>query len=328
MMQAVSMQRMAAVLCLGLVFSSAPARAEPPGDPLSWLGRIATASQQLNYTGTFTYQVGRQVETSRIVHVVDASGEHERLEVLDGSPREVIRSNSEVRCVLPDQKVVIIDEPGGRRAFPARLPASFTALAENYRIRKGEVSRVAGHETQLIVLEPRDDLRHGHMFWAELQSGLMLKARMVGEQGEIIEQFTFNEVRIGHVDRESLSPRYRKDGAWRVVNTRGSEMRKEDSGWLVRDGLPGYSLSSVVRRPLGADRGEAVHMVFSDGLASVSLFIEPLGENESVGEAGPVASGPINIYKRRLGNFLITALGEVPPRAVQRLGDAVEPGAR
>lgn len=306
-------------LCTALLAAPQPVQAQ--GDPLSWLGRIAAASRQLSYAGTFIYQSGQHMETSRIAHLVDADGEHERLEVLDGSPREVIRSNNEVRCVLPDQKVVIIDEAGGRRAFPARLPASFAGLAENYRIRKGETTRVAGYETQQIVLEPRDDLRFGHQLWAEQGSGLLLKARMVDGQGQVIEQFTFSEVRIGNVERAALAPRYRKDEEWRVVNTRGSEVSQQDAGWKV-GALPGFELASVVRRPLGGERGEVVHMVFSDGLAALSLFIEPLPAGE-MGEQGVQRSGPINIYKRVVEGHQLTVLGEVPVRAVQRLGDAV-----
>ena len=168
-----------AVLGLCALLAQGPVHAELPSDPLSWLGRISSAGQRLNYVGTFVYQSGGHVETSRIAHRVDADGEHERLEVLDGSPREIIRRGNEVHCVLPDERTVIIDEAGGRRAFPARLPASLSGLAESYRIRKGEVSRVAGFEAQALVLEPKDDLRYGHTLWAEMQTGLLLKSRMV-----------------------------------------------------------------------------------------------------------------------------------------------------
>ncbi|MDA0236004.1 MAG: siderophore-interacting protein, partial [Proteobacteria bacterium] len=147
------------MLGLCALLAQGPASAEHPTDPLSWLGRISTAGQRLNYVGTFVYQSGSHVETSRIAHRVDASGEYERLEVLDGSPREIIRRGAEVRCVLPDERTVIIDEAQGRRAFPARLPASPTGLAENYRVRKGELGRVAGLEAQALVLEPKDELR-------------------------------------------------------------------------------------------------------------------------------------------------------------------------
>jgi len=320
------MKRFAAVLGLCAFLVQSQALAEAPGDPLSWLGRIAAAGQRLNYTGTFIYQSGRHFETSRITHVAGASGEYERLEVLDGSPREVIRSNTEVRCVLPEQKTVIIDRPSGRRIFPARLPASFAGLTESYRIRKGAVSRVAGLETQLIVLEPKDDLRYGHLLWAELESGLLLKARMVDERGEIIEQFTFSDVKIGGViAAEALKQRFASDGDWRVINAHGIEVDRDHSGWVMNASLPGFTLGSIVRRPLGRDRGEALHMVYSDGIAAISVFIEPMGSDSARASLGPLATGSINIYKRRIDGHLVTALGEVPLRAVQRLGDGIAP---
>lgn len=321
------MRWVSAVLAVCAALMQAPASAESPGDPLSWLGRMASAGQRLNYSGTFIYQSGKNFETSRIAHMSDATGEHERLEVLDGSPREVIRSNSEVRCVLPDQKTVIVDRPGTRRAFPSRLPVAFGGLAENYRIRKGSVGRVAGLDAQQIVLEPKDDLRFGYQLWAEVQSGLLLKARTVDDRGEIVEQFTFSDVKIGgEIGSDAFRPRITKSSDWRVVHANGVEVRKEDSGWALNAPLAGFSLVSVMRRPLGRDRGEALHMVFSDGLASISVFIEP-NDGARV-EPGPFASGAINIYKRVVGPHLVTALGEVPLRSVQRLGDAIEPVTR
>ncbi|HRP75397.1 MAG TPA: MucB/RseB C-terminal domain-containing protein [Rhodocyclaceae bacterium] len=297
-----------------------------PSDPIFWLSKIATAAQRLNYTGTFIYQSGKDFETSRITHMVDASGEHERLEVLDGSPREVIRSQSEVRCVLPDQKIIIIDRAGGQRAFPARLPSSYAGLSENYRVSMGEVSRVAGYDTQLIVLEPRDGLRYGHMLWADMGTGLLLKARTIDERGEIIEQFAFSDVRIGgEIDPNSLKPSYAEDGEWRVINAHGSEVSKAESGWMLAAPLPGYSLKSVVRRPLGRDRGDILHLAFSDGLAAISVFIEPVEADRPRNNLGALANGAINIYRRIVNEHLVTALGEVPLLALQRLGDGIEP---
>lgn len=317
------MRFVCAVLGFCALLAQGPAFAELPTDPLSWLGRISSAGQRLNYVGTFVYQSGGHVETSRIAHRFDAEGEHERLEVLDGSPREIIRRGNEVRCVLPDERTVIIDEAGGRRAFPARLPASLSGLAESYRIRKGEVSRVAGYEAQALVLEPKDDLRYGYTLWAEMQSGLLLKSRMVDEKGGLIEQFSFSDVRIGgEIGAEVLESRFSPGEGWRVVNARGSDMPMDGAGWVLAEPLPGYSLTSVMRRPLGRERGQAVHMVFSDGLAAISVFIEPVGEGSAVG-LGPVSNGAINIYKRTVNGHLVTALGEAPERAVRRIGDNI-----
>ena len=311
------------LLALGMLCSFV-AHAEMPTDPLAWLGRIASAAQRLNYVGTFSYQTGKRIETSRIMHVVDAQGEYERLEVLDGSPREVIRSNGEVRCLLPDQRTVIIDRPGDRRAFPARLPASIGVLAENYRIRKGEIGRVAGHEAQQIVLEPKDDLRFGHVLWADAASGLLLKARMVDERGETVEQFVFNDVQIGvELTRERAASRQTVANDWKIVQAGGSPLREDEFPWALRTGLPGFQQSSLMRRQLGRGHVEAVHIVYSDGISTVSAFIEPISADIH-SAAGEFSSGATNIYKRQLDGHLITVLGEVPQRTLRRLGDAIE----
>src|SRR5574338_311659 len=289
-------------LVLGLLLASWGVGAEVPTDPLAWLGRIATAGQRLNYSGTITYQTGQRSETSRIAHLRDGTGEVERLETLDGSPRD----------------------------FPSRLADAWMNLSESYRIRRGEVSRVAGLEAQQIILEPKDDLRYGYFLWADVQSGLLVKSRMVDEQGQTIEQFAFNDLKIGgEVDRAQLQSCFASDqSGWQVVNAKGNEVRQEATGWVVKAALPGLYQTSAVRRQLGAGGGGAVQTVFSDVTAAVSVFIEPLAGGGAKVTPGAVHSGPINLYKRVVGDFLVTALGEVPPRTVQRLAEAVEPARR
>jgi len=299
--------------------------ADVPTDPLNWLGRISSAAHKLNYTGTFIYQSGKSVETSRIAHLVENGAEYEKLEALDGSPREVVRNNDEVQCFLPDQKLVIVDQSSARRSFPARLPASPSALAENYRIRKGEVVRIAGLESQQIILEPKDDFRFGHQLWADMASGLLLRARLIGEKGESVEQFAFNEVQIGApVDKEKLKPRFSHAADWRVVQARGSEVRVEDTGWVFRNSIPGFrQVVSVLRPARGKERGEAYHVLFSDGLAAVSVFIEPVPAKAHA-QSGMSTSGAVNIFRRHVADHLITVLGEVPPRTLVRIADGVE----
>ncbi len=305
-----------------------PVSASSADDPLTWLARIASAADELNYSGTFVYQSGPIAETSRITHVVDASGQHERLEVLDGSPRQVIRDNDEVWCVFPERKTVIVDRSGGPRSFPARLPTALGRITENYEVSAGQVSRVAGFDARLIRLDPRDDLRYGHMLWADVQSGLLLKARMVDEEGAVIEQFMFSDVRIGEgVSADTARPAFSEERGWNVVAAHGSRVDTAGSGWVLGRPLPGYALESVQSRPLGREQRDVLHMVFSDGLASISVFVEPL-EQSAATTTGPVASGAINIYRREVEGHLLTALGEVPMRALQSLGDAMERAGR
>jgi sigma-E factor negative regulatory protein RseB len=302
------------------------AHAEMPADPITWLARISSAAHKLNYSGAFTYQSGKNVENSRIVHLVDGGGgEFEKMEALDGSPREVVRSNEEVQCFLPDQKLLIVDQSGARRSFPARLPASPSALAEHYRIRKGDVVRVAGMESQQIILEPKDEMRYGHQFWADTTSGLLLKARLVNEKGESIEQFAFTEVRIGTpFDKDKVKPRFERTPDWKVVNARGIDVKMEDTGWVFRNTIPGFRQVVSVARQARKERGEAYHVVFSDGLAAISVFIEPVLPGKHGAQSGMSSSGAINIFRRTVAEHQVTVLGEVPPQALVRIADGVE----
>lgn len=318
------MRSMLMLLALGGALA-APAYGDQHGDALVWLQKMTSAAQKLNYTGTFTYQSGDSSETSRITHLVDASGEQERLEVLDGSPREVVRSNDEVKCFLPDDKVVIVEKRGQYKAFPALLPASVGSLGEHYHIRKGDVSRVAGLDSQLVTLEPKDSLRYGHHLWADIASGLILKARTVNERNETIEQFVFNQLQInGIIDRATLKPKFDPEGkAWRVHNARASQSLSAGGEWLFKTQLPGFKKSAGMRRQARQEGGiETTHFVFTDGLASISVFIEPLMDQKA--EKATYSVGAINVYKRVAGKHLLTVLGEVPMATLMRLGDGME----
>jgi sigma-E factor negative regulatory protein RseB len=289
-------------------------------DPLAWIDRIGEASRQLKYVGTFSYQTKWRTETSRIVHRYTEGVESERLEVLDGSPREIIRRGKELRCVLPAQRAVIIGQAGNRASFPGRLPQNHSELTGNYRIRLDGAERIAGHEVQKVILEPRDELRFGHVLWAEMQSGLLLKAQVLDAKGEVIEQFAFSDVRIGgEVADELLQPRVKVDADWRMIDVGGDDGVQFESQWALREPLPGFALTMMLRHRSGG----ALQMVFSDGLAAISIFIEPA-------EAGVVArgaypgGGAVNVFERVAGGHRITVLGEVPVPLVQRAAEAVE----
>jgi sigma-E factor negative regulatory protein RseB len=294
-------------------------------DALDWLQRMNQAAKTLNYTGVFVYQSRGRSETSKVTHLADASGEHERLETLDGAPREVVRNNEEVLCYLPAERLVVVDKAGVGR-FPERLVARPSTLGENYMVRLGEVGRVAGREAQLILLLPRDEMRYGYQLWADTSTGLLLKARMVGDSSDVIEQFAYTELSLGGpADREKLRPRTVRAPDWQVVNVRGIDLRPEDVPWSFR-GLPtGFRLQSIVKRVMHGGSAEALHAVFSDGLANVSVFIEQTGKGSTVPASASTAStGSTGIFKRMSGDHLVTALGEVPAQTLQRIAEGVE----
>ena len=143
-------------------------------DEIKWLETMAFAAHQTDYSGTFIYQYGNHVETSRITHIVDAEGEHGRLESLDGTRREIIRNNDQVWCYIGDRKVKV--DRRSHREFPALLPDQMSLLNENYIIKQGDEARVAGFHAHAIVFQPKDNLRYTHKMWADSNSGLLLKA--------------------------------------------------------------------------------------------------------------------------------------------------------
>lgn len=298
-----------------------------PPDATTWLSRIGASSQRVSYTGVFIYQSGRHSETSRIVHLTDPSGEYERLETLDGPPVEIVRTNADIQYFLPLEKLVISDKVKPRQ-FPAWAQAFVSTLSEQYTLRLGSLDRVAGMPAQQIMVDPRDELRYGHVFWVDPSSGLLLKSRMVNVAGDVMEQFAFSEVTIGtQIDRDKTRARYAKESAsWRLVDVRGEDIRGDDCSWVVRAGLlPGFRQISAMRRPTRREGVEATHMVFSDGLATISVFVEPVTGMKEKPQLGESRSGSTQIFKRLIGaDFLVTALGEVPPAAVRKLAEAVE----
>lgn len=291
-------------------------------DGLALLQRIAQGSRELTYSGTFVYRSGGKVDTSRIAHSLRDGIEFERIEALDGSPREVVRTGGEVKCFFPDEKLVIIENRSIGRGFPALLPAGLGSLPEHYAIRSGAQGRVAGLKSRAVLLQPRDDLRYGHEFWMDAASGLLLKANLVDARGETLESFVFTQVKIGGpLEHGALQPRFNTEQV-RVQQVRTTELKADDMDWMFRTLLPGFRKVASMKRQTAPEHPESLHVVFSDGLASISVFIEPGG---SAGDAETATTlGPVNVYRRQLGDHRVVVMGEVPALAVRRLGDGVE----
>jgi sigma-E factor negative regulatory protein RseB len=317
----------ALVLVAALAAGSGPAlgQALPSGaDAAGWLRKIYSATDKLSYTGTFVYQQGEHSETSRLTRVVDASGVHERLEILDGTPREIIRFNEEVKCYIPSTMTVKVDRQMETRPFRA-MRADVREFAEYYNIRKAETERIAGYDCQAIVLEPKDNLRYGHKLWADIATGMLVKAKTFNEKNEVVEQFSFTELQIGgRIDREKVKSRFAGKGRdWRVEQSAVVEASLESLGWGLRTLPPGYRKVTELKRRVGAapDVGQ---IVVSDGLAAVSVFIEPLGARQGQPPTGWARHGALNVYVRTLANHLGTAVGEVPAESVRQIADSVE----
>jgi len=312
------------IVVLGLLPGGASAD-EASREALAMLEKMAEASQKVNYSGTFIFQHGGKVETSRIAHFVNpAGGVLERLEMLDGPAREVIRSNDQVTCYLPGNKVVLID-PRGSRQFPVRVD-QIREIIEHYRVIKGSLDRVAGLECQWVALQPNDALRYARRFCAELETGLPLQSRTLNEKNRTVEAFAFSTLEIGgSFRRELVQSKYAAISSrenWRVDRAALTANDSGDSGWVVQEPPPGFRKMMELRRSMPGKKGVVSHLVFSDGLAAVSIFIEP--EIDKQRKPALRHQGAVNIYSRAISGHTVTILGETPPETVMRFARSLQ----
>ena len=315
------------ILILGLAAPAFAAESGTPPDGIEWLRKMAGASRQLNYSGTFVYNHAGRTETSRIVHYVNAAGgEFERMEARDGPAREVIRTNDEVTCYLPDTKTVIIEKRGKRR-FPSLLPEHLTGVADNYAVSVTGMDRVAGHDCHVIALVPRDKLRYGHHFCADAGSGLPLRARTFNEKKEPLESFAFTELKIGgSFNRDQVRSRYAaaaKGRDWRVDHSQYSSAEQAaDTGWVLTQQPTGFKKLTELKRSFAGRSAKISHIVYSDGLAAVSVFIEPMPKARPAQMLSH--QGAVNIYVRSVADHMVTVLGEAPAATVMQIANSLE----
>ena len=298
----------------------------------AWLKRIQSGAQKLNYSGTFVYQQAEQMRTSRITHLVDGKNEIEKLEILDGKPREYIRRNEEVSCYLPETKTIVTEKRIAPDVFPAIFASNTAEMAEHYNVKKAETGRVAGFECQAILLEPKDHFRYGYKLWAEKTSGLLLRAQTLNDKNEVVEQIAFTQLSIGDVDKSRVKSSFANTGGWRIENATMTQVAIPD--WIIKWVPPGFKKIREMRRLVqdaasnnstsaGAHLAprEISQIVFSDGLAAISVFIEPGTQSRTEGTR---QQGAMNIVGKRHGDFWLTIVGEVPAAAVKKVANSIE----
>lgn len=281
-----------------------------------WLLHTALAAREQSYSGTFVYRDGEHRQTCRITHVRDGNWEQEKLITLDGPPREVIRTPESVFTLFLDTHRVLRGPRGGFGAAAAISEELLGNLALNYRIWRVEAERVAGRETQVLLLQPRDAFRYGHKFWADLNTGLLLRAAMINGHDQV-DHFQFIELTLGALGRDAVRPSLELPPA-------GSTLAPEavDSGWGLRSLPSGFRKIRETARPSKVEGSPpVVHLTYSDGLAAVSVFIEALrGRNvpQGIGQRGGT-----NLATRVMQDYLITVVGDVPPPTVVDMSNAV-----
>ena len=294
------------------------------------LKRIQSAAQKLNYSGTFVYQQATQMRTSRITHLLEGHNEVEKLEVLDGKPREYIRHNEDVTCYVPETKTLLIEKRVTQDVFPAILATLPGDLTDYYNVKLGEVGRVAGYDCQAVLLDPKDKMRYGYKLWAEKNTGLLLRAQTLNNKNEIVEQISFTQIGIGNIERSRVKSSFGNTSGWHVEHAATSPTNLNE--WIVTGMPPGFKKVRELKRVVidtpaqntGAavpSRREVSQIVFSDGLAAISVFVEPGSQSRT---EGFMQQGALNIVGKRQGDFWLTIVGEVPASAIRQVANSIE----
>jgi sigma-E factor negative regulatory protein RseB len=284
--------------------------------PHELLERMNEAVRTLDYEGRFVVQTGDQLDALYIVHRADNGAEKERVVALNGEPREFIRSDEAIACLVPgkDQHINIGRRANGKSFSPLR-GVSGAQLDATYRVELLEPARVAGREAHQVLIQPRDDLRFGYRLYVDKASNLPLRSVMLDDSQGIVSQMMFVELRVG----QTITPIERDISAMQMAQAEPVEdssiERLAPPAWMFDDLPAGFQLNVHRRRSDNAADGPLEHFIFSDGLATVSVYVQPGrhdGEFDGVSQRGAASA-----IGRSLGEHEVIVVGEVPIKTLQ-----------
>ena len=308
------------VAWLLLFAGAAPADAQRE-QALRWLDRMARAMEELNYRGTLVRVRNGDMRTLAVVHKHGPGGVRERIYAIDGERREVLRDGDRVRCLYPEQGSASL-YPGVPGKLFSRMPPN-QLLRRNpaYRFTIGPRQRIAGHAARQIEIRPNDHMRYGYELWLEQRTGMLLEQIVFDQDSNPIERLRFTEIELGaEISEAELQPQAPLDEFVTVresLPVGGDSESGQVPRWQPREIPEGFVLLNHKR----ADSGRFFeHLVYSDGLAGISVFIEETQNEQSGPTVGRAQVGTLNVYLRRNDAVLITALGDVPYATLSRIG--------
>lgn len=309
------------VFCCALALPAQAADSEAR----EWLERMSRALAGRNYDGRFFHLSESRSETLRIIHRVDKGKITERLVSLDGSGREIVRNEAEVICYLPDKRIVLVEKRTDNNPLLVALPAYNEGLELHYSIEKvGGVVKALGRRTQMILVQPRDQFRYGYRLWLDEETAMPLKSQLCDRNGKVIEQMLFAELNFrDKIAAEELKPAITGEGfKWLRQDAEQPTLANAVVGWNVVHLPAGFRLTTWRIQIIAGSSAPVRHLVYSDGLASVSVFIEPRTA-EAAQMHGLARLGAAFAFSRDLDGHQVTAVGEVPAATVEAIAAGV-----
>jgi sigma-E factor negative regulatory protein RseB len=322
---------------LGALLSSVPQCARGADDPREWLQRMNKALATRNYDGTFFHISGGRVETMRIVHRVRSGRVTERLQSLDGSGREFVRANDELTCYLPDQHTVLVEPQQNRGPFLGALPQFDATVSDFYRIEALPETHILGRPVRVISVNPKDQFRFGYRLWLDEKTAMPLKTQLCDPRGQVIEQIFFARLEMpDSIPDSDLAPTVHTDGMrWVRQGPSVDNASAALAAYRASQLPPGFRLTVQGAQTLGGASALASHLVYSDGLATVSVFVEEQGSSDSAvvvapdAQAQPPMQGLARVgsgyaFSTVVQGHQVTAVGEVPAQTVEFIAHSVK----
>jgi sigma-E factor negative regulatory protein RseB len=297
--------------------------------PEAWLARMNGALRDLNYQGTFVYLRSDRMETLQITHRGDKQGGIERIVSLTGPKREIVRDHKNVKCILPANRSVLVERRyGATSRLVAAIPTGVDAdkLSANYQFKDLGTDRVAGIQCKVIGIEPRDGYRYGYKLWLDAKTAMLMRSDLVDQKNQLVARVVFTSLKYPQtISDKALAPTEIGSGyTWNIQGDSEKPLEEErDVSWHADKLPPGFKLSlSDVQRVAGAAH-PVRHLVYSDGLASVSVFAELVSPGRKL-LLGPSHVGAVNAYGRALDGRHLTVVGEVPEVTVEMIARAMQ----
>jgi sigma-E factor negative regulatory protein RseB len=294
----------------------------PPAQQL--IRQMSEANHELNYEGVFIYRRHGKMDTMRIIHKVGENGIQERIVSLTGFAREVIRDKNSVTCILPDNESVMVEKSSPRQFRISQLPEQINKVSEYYTFSIAGQDRVANRPAWVVDILPKDDFRYGYQLWIDLESKLLLKSELKNKEGTALEQFFFAKLQIlEEIPDEWLKPEISGVGyTWHDNSSDEFPIHKGDVSWKATWMPDGFVMSDQEKQSVEESQMPVEHLMYSDGLAMVSVFVEKLEKPASV-VTGASSMGGVNTFSTMNDSYLITAVGEVPRDTVKLFAKSV-----
>lgn len=291
---------------------------------MDWVQKMSDSMRNLNYQGDFVYVYENQLESMQISHYRDAQGVKERLVSLNGEAREVIRDNQNLTCIWPSTRKVVVDLSRKNRFSPIFIPEDITRLEKFYEMKLLGKDRVANMDAVVVHIDPKDKYRYGMKFWINEHNGLMMKSHLINENGEVVEKVMFTSLKLFSGDDKPVINTTPPIGDnFTVLRYHSGDSSKSfaaDNSWQLGRTPGGFWRESVMKRKVPGSEHFMHQMIYTDGLASLSIFIE---RQNGVTHQGGTSMGAVNAFIRILNDHSVTAIGEVPALTVKEVAESV-----